>query len=53
MPRCSGVNLGHVGFLAEAERENLGETVDRIVARDYDVEERMTLEVSASDNGAR
>ena len=28
-----GVNLGHVGFLAEAEREDLGETVDRIVAR--------------------
>src|SRR5665647_1082465 len=41
-----GINLGHVGFLAEAERENLGETVERIVARDYVVEERMTLEVT-------
>ena len=46
-----GVNLGHVGFLAEAEREDLGETVDRIVARDYLVEERMTLEVSAAHDG--
>jgi NAD+ kinase len=43
-----GVNLGHVGFLAEAERDKLGETVDRIVARDYVVEERMTLEVTAT-----
>ncbi len=31
-----GVNLGHVGFLAEAERDDLDETVDRVVARDYD-----------------
>jgi NAD+ kinase len=41
-----GVNLGHVGFLAEAERENLDETVRRAIAREYDVEERMTIDVS-------
>ena len=35
-----GVNLGHVGFLAEAEREDLDATVERIVSRDYTVEER-------------
>lgn len=46
-----GVNLGHVGFLAEAEREGLDDTVDRIVARDYSIEERMTLEVEASHDG--
>ena len=46
-----GVNLGHVGFLAESEREDLDETVERIVARDYAVEERMTLEVAVSHNG--
>jgi NAD+ kinase len=40
-----GVNLGHVGFLAEAERENLAATVDRALARDYEVEERMTLSI--------
>jgi NAD+ kinase len=40
-----GVNLGHVGFLAESEREDLAETVSRALARDYLVEERTTLAV--------
>jgi len=40
-----GVNLGHVGFLAEAERDDLHETVLRIADRRYEVEERMTLDV--------
>ncbi|MDO9395040.1 MAG: NAD(+)/NADH kinase, partial [Herbiconiux sp.] len=40
-----GVNLGHVGFLAESEREDLAETVKRALDRDYLVEERMTLSV--------
>ena len=40
-----GVNLGHVGFLAESERDNLADTIRRAVARDYEVEERMTLAV--------
>ena len=40
-----GVNLGHVGFLAEAEQGDLDESVGRIAARDYRVEERMTLAV--------
>jgi NAD+ kinase len=47
-----GVNLGHVGFLAEAEPEDLSAVVDRLVARDYSVEARMTLEVSVRRNGA-
>ncbi|MGG5259767.1 NAD kinase [Phycicoccus avicenniae] len=46
-----GVNLGHVGFLAEAEKEDLDATVERICARDYTVEERTTLEVRARSNG--
>jgi len=46
-----GVNLGHVGFLAEAEREDLDATVERIVARDYTVEARTTLEVRAEEDG--
>src|ERR1700728_5517398 len=46
-----GVNLGHVGFLAEAEPDGLTETVDRLVAGEYRVEERMTVDVLASDNG--
>jgi NAD+ kinase len=40
-----GVNLGHVGFLAEAERDDLRASVERALARDYVVEERMTISV--------
>ena len=40
-----GVNLGHVGFLAEAEREDVGEAVRRLTAGEFDVEERGTLDV--------
>ncbi|MGH3215942.1 MAG: NAD kinase [Trebonia sp.] len=47
-----GVNLGHIGFLAEAEPDGLAETVDRLVAGEYRVEERMTIDVIARDNGA-
>jgi NAD+ kinase len=45
-----GVNLGHVGFLAESDREDLTETVARALARDYTVEERMTLSVRVKVN---
>lgn len=40
-----GVNLGHVGFLAESEESDLSETVARIVESDYTVEERMALDI--------
>jgi len=40
-----GINLGHVGFLAESEREGLSNAVARVVAKDYVVKERLTLEV--------
>ncbi len=46
-----GVNLGHVGFLAEAEREDLDATVGHILDRAYTVEERMTLDVTAHEDG--
>jgi NAD+ kinase len=46
-----GVNLGHVGFLAEAEQESLNEALRAIVERGYDVEERMTVEAVALVNG--
>jgi NAD+ kinase len=47
-----GVNLGHVGFLAEAEPDGLAELVDRIVARRYLVQERMTIDVTVRGNGS-
>ncbi|MEP6852378.1 MAG: NAD kinase [bacterium] len=46
-----GVNLGHVGFLAEAEPQDLDRTIAAIVSRDYDVEERLTLDVEVHHHG--
>ncbi|MEU8579700.1 NAD kinase [Streptomyces abikoensis] len=46
-----GVNLGRVGFLAEAERDDLDKVVDRVVTRAYEVEERMTLDVLVRTDG--
>ncbi|MFM8154733.1 MAG: NAD kinase [Actinomycetes bacterium] len=40
-----GVNLGHVGFLAEAESEDADAVVTAIVSGDWSVEERMALDV--------
>jgi NAD+ kinase len=47
-----GVNLGHVGFLAEAEPDGLADLVDRVVAQQYTVEERMTIDVTGRSNGS-
>ena len=41
-----GVNLGHVGFLAEAEPDAVESTVGAIVERRYTSEERLTIDVS-------
>ena len=46
-----GVNLGHVGFLAEVERADLVGTVDGVVRRAYEVEDRLTLDVRVLQNG--
>lgn len=46
-----GVNLGHVGFLAEAEVDNLDSTVDCVVSRTYAVEERLTVDVTVLVDG--
>ncbi|MBW8704447.1 NAD kinase [Streptomyces sp. MBT84] len=46
-----GVNLGRVGFLAEAERDDLDRVVDRVVMKAYEVEERMTVDVVVHKNG--
>jgi NAD+ kinase len=41
-----GVNLGHVGFLAELESSQVPTLIEHVVRGDYEVEERMTIEVS-------
>lgn len=39
-----GINLGRVGFLAEADPDDLDTALDAVVACNYHVEERMTLD---------
>ena len=46
-----GINLGHVGFLAESEKNEIGSTIARVVAKDYLVKERLTLDVSVKLDG--
>ncbi len=40
-----GINLGHVGFLAESERKDLRAAVRRLADRSYVVEERPVVDV--------
>ncbi len=44
-----GINMGHVGFLAEIERDAMDEAVHRVIQRDYDIEERLALQVRVKD----
>jgi len=46
-----GINMGHVGFLAEIEADVLDDAMRRVIDRDYDVEERMALAVRVKDAG--
>jgi NAD+ kinase len=46
-----GVNLGHVGFLAEAEYDDVGATIEAIVERRYTAEDRLTIDVSVTRDG--
>jgi NAD+ kinase len=46
-----GVNLGHVGFLAEAEYDDVGATIGAIVDRRYTSEDRLTVDVSVFLDG--
>ena len=47
-----GVNLGHVGFLAEAESSEIDNIVGHIVDCSYTVEERFSIDVTLRENGA-
>lgn len=46
-----GINLGHVGFLAESEKNQISSTIARVVERDYLVKERLTLDVTVKLEG--
>jgi NAD+ kinase len=46
-----GVNLGHIGFLAEAEAEAIDSVLDHVIKHNYRVEERMTLDIVVRVDG--
>ena len=46
-----GVNLGRVGFLAETEATDLDDTIEHVLAGDWEVEERVTIDVVARLDG--
>ncbi|MGH3457091.1 NAD kinase [Aeromicrobium sp.] len=46
-----GVNLGHVGFLAEADVEDIHQVVQGVVDRTWTMEERLTIDVSVKVGG--
>jgi NAD+ kinase len=46
-----GVNVGHFGFLADAEPDALESTIGHVIRRDYTVEERMTVDVTVRLRG--
>jgi NAD+ kinase len=46
-----GVNMGHVGFLAEAERDDLRDTITRVIEQRWDVEERHAIAVRVLQDG--
>lgn len=39
-----GINFGKLGYLAEVEKNNIDESLDKLINDDYDVERRMMLE---------
>lgn len=46
-----GVNLGRIGFLAEAEADAIDTVLDHVINRNYRVETRMTLDVAIRVDG--
>ncbi|MCV7258950.1 NAD kinase [Mycobacterium shimoidei] len=46
-----GVNLGRIGFLAEAEAEAIDSVLEHVIARSYRVEDRLTLDVAIRAEG--
>lgn len=40
-----GINMGHVGFLAELEADHIWDALDRLVEGDFTIEDRMTIDV--------
>ena len=48
-----GVTLGHVGFLAEAESEDIADVVEAVAKRNWHVEERLALDIRVTQAGVQ
>jgi NAD+ kinase len=46
-----GINLGRIGFLAEAEAEAIDTVLEHVVARSYRIEDRLTLDIAVRVKG--
>jgi NAD+ kinase len=46
-----GVNLGRIGFLAEAEADAIDTVLEHVVARSYTIEDRLTLDIAVRFRG--
>lgn len=46
-----GINIGTLGFLADIDREQAFPAIDRVLAGDYEIDERMMLEGKAYRDG--
>jgi NAD+ kinase len=47
-----GINLGRIGFLAEAEADAIDTVLEHVVARSYTIEDRLTLDIAVRVKGA-
>lgn len=45
-----GINLGHLGFLAEVDEQDMEGTIDKLFQEEYHIESRMMLEGQLSGN---
>jgi len=46
-----GVNVGHMGYLTEVEPAELDDRLERLLSGDYEIVERMVLEVEVTSEG--
>jgi NAD+ kinase len=47
-----GINVGQLGYLAEVEPPDVDAAIERLLTGDYEVEERMVLQVDVASEGA-
>ena len=46
-----GINCGHLGYLAEAQTDNIDAVLDQLITSNYTIEQRRMLEVTCQQGG--